>query len=154
MSRATSVLSRSTPSWFCQNTYTPSGRCPRTIRFLRPLEADQGVFHASACCRRRAGQAPSQRRMRTLATALLGAHDSERDGSRTTRRLRALQSGQAQTGEPGLRLALFVVSRLCQARCAADRLSGRRRRSQDGFWRAEELTLDFASLIRATCSCH
>src|SRR5438132_1431551 len=36
----------------------------------------QAVFHASACCRWRAGQAPSQWRIRTLATALLGAHDS------------------------------------------------------------------------------
>ena len=38
----------------------PSGRCRRATPILRPLEADQGVFHASACCRRRTGEAPSQ----------------------------------------------------------------------------------------------
>jgi len=42
----------------------------------------------------------------------------KRDRFRATRRLRALQPGQAQTGEPGVRLALFVVPRLCQARFA------------------------------------
>src|SRR5947207_1044881 len=34
------------------------------------LEAHQSVFHASACCCRRAAEAPSQWRIRTLATAL------------------------------------------------------------------------------------
>jgi hypothetical protein len=45
-----------------------------------------------------------------------------------------------------VRLALFVVPRLCQARFAASRLGGRCRRSQDGFRRAEGLTPDFARL--------
>jgi putative transposase len=37
------------------------------------------AYFTPACCRRRAAQAPSQWRIRTLATALLGARDSERD---------------------------------------------------------------------------
>src|SRR3972149_341082 len=63
-----------------------------------------------------AGERPRPGDYAPWATALLGANDSERDRFRATRRLRALQPGQAQTGEPGARLAIFVVSRLCQAR--------------------------------------
>jgi hypothetical protein len=46
----------------------------------------------------------------------------------------------------GCALAIFVVSRVCQARSAASRLGGRRRRVLDGFRRTESLNPDFASL--------
>ena len=97
---------------------------------FRPVAPDQELLHSVPRCCRRTNHAQCQGRVRSMATAILGAHHSPRPGFRAACRLHSLQSGETRFGDKSLRLAVFVVPPVRTPRLAAPGLGRNDRRAQ------------------------
>ena len=117
--------------------------------FFLPLAIDQRHIHAWRG-RWDLGRAQCERRIRSLAAAVLGTHNPRRAGFRTARRLHSLQSDQARPRESGAGLAAFIVSSICAAGIVAVGLGWRRRRARQRFRRTA--SLNFVARISAAQS--